>query len=238
MIPSKATEAQSREHAKSAAGGAKPISGAPSLADTKGELGGSGPTRPGPNLKGVGPSEDYGTASKGELQKAKKALPPQLVDSMLSDISKIDPKKSLQTGTLGKVGHLTAHVVDPTTLGIHHGMTQPPDLSQGATNDHPDTGDIVPKGQLYIAHGTHGPDLANHLLGRTVESHLMNRGWKHDAAKRVSKHLQTPPQPQQQPQQQPQPQPNMPQPGAMPQGQPGMQGLPPWLLGMSGQGGP
>ncbi len=227
MIPSKATEAQSREHAKSAAGGVKPISGPPSIADAKTIATG-----------GAGPSGSAGaTASKGELQKARKALPPQLVDSMLSDISKIDPKKSLQTGTLGKVGHLTAHVVDPTTLGIHHGMTQPPDLSQGATNDHPDTGDIVPKGQLYISHGTHGPDLANHLLGRTVESHLMNRGWKHDAAKRVSKHLQTPP-PGQQQQPQQQPPPDMPQPGAMPQGQPGMQGLPPWMLGMAGQGGP
>jgi len=234
MIPDKKTSAQQSEHAKASGQGFKPVSGPPSIADAKTIATG-----------GAGPSGSAGeTVSKGELQKARKALPPQLVSSMLDDISRIDPKKSMQTGTLGKVGHLTAHVVDPTTLGIHHGMTTPPDLSQGSTNDHPETGDIVPKGQLYIAHGAHGPDLASHLLGRTVESHLMNRGWKHDAAKRVSKHLQTPPQGQQQPQQQgpAQAAPPMPQPGAMPpgmppQGQPGMQGIPPWLLGMAGQGG-
>jgi hypothetical protein len=222
MIPNKQTEAQEREHGKAQGKGFKPITST------------AMPSGKGTPASGPGAGAASATASPAELSKARKALPPQLVSSMLDDIAKIDPQQAQQTGTLGKVGHLTAHVVDPRTLGIHHGMTQPPDLTGGATNEHPGVGDIVPKGHLYIPHGTPPHQLPDHLLGRTVESHLMNRGWQHDSAKRISKHLQTPPAPPPMQQQGP---------PAGPQGMPGplsgmMGGMMPGMGGgLGGQGG-
>jgi len=225
MIPSKKTEAQTKEHAQAAGQGFKPISGPPSLSTAKGDTGGSGPT----------------AASKNELSKAKKSLPPHVVGGMLDDIAKIDPRKARQTGTLGKVGHLTAHVVDPTTLAIHHGITTPPDLKKGATNH--SHGDLVPKGHMYIGHDSDPTELPANLLGRAVEDYLVNHGWQPDAAARIAKHLQTPPAGAQPPQGAMPQQPPMQQPPGPPQG--GIGGLPSWMGGMGGgmggmpgQGGP
>jgi len=197
------------------------------------------------------------TASKGDLHKVRKALPPQLVNSMLDDISNIDPSKAKKTGTLGKVGHLTAHVVDPETLAIHHGMNKV-DLSEGGTNH--SHGDIVPKGKLYISHDADHTKLPDHLIARAVEAYLIDRGWKHDAAARIAKHLQEAPADQQE---QPQEAPETPQEAPpdylgggelppellqqlmqqeQPQGPPeeqsqgggGMPGMPPWMMGRGG----
>jgi hypothetical protein len=219
MISGKQTEAQSKEHAKAGGAGFKQVAGDSMMPGKPGTMPASGNAVTGP-------------ASKGELAKAKKALPPHVVGSMLDDIAKIDPRSARKTGTLGKVGHLTAHAVDATTLGIHHGLSKPLDLAGGATNH--THGDLVPKGQVYVSHEGDPTELPANLLGRAVEDYLVNHGWKPDAAARIAKHLQTPPAgapPQGMPPQQPPDQ----QPGS-PQG---MAGMPPWMTGGGiGQGMP